>query len=91
MLCFLLHYQCWALTGTPLGYPAVALCCGNPAALGLQDQFLHMLQQIPDGVGQHLAVVLCLGRSACQLSLVLNHEGELSCIALASSPRKVAY
>ena len=31
-----------------LGYPAVALCCGDPAALGLQDQSLHVLQQITD-------------------------------------------
>lgn len=25
-LWFVLHYQCWALTATPLGYPVVALC-----------------------------------------------------------------
>ncbi|MEJ1272253.1 hypothetical protein NN561_003102 [Cricetulus griseus] len=28
------------------GHPAVALCCGDPAALGLQVRSLHVLQQI---------------------------------------------
>ena len=28
----------------------VALCCGNPAALGLQDQSLHVFQKITDGI-----------------------------------------
>jgi len=37
----LLHYQYWILSGTPLGYPVVALCCGDPAALHLQGWALH--------------------------------------------------
>lgn len=31
------------LTGTPLGYPVVALCHGDPAALGLWIGPLHVL------------------------------------------------
>lgn len=38
------------VTGTLLGYPFVALYCGNPAALGPKDWFLHVLQQITDEV-----------------------------------------
>ena len=44
------HHQYWDLTGTPLGYPAVALCHECPAALNLQDWPLHTLQQFIDGV-----------------------------------------
>ena len=54
-----------ALAGTPLEYLSVALYCGDPAALGLQDRPLHMLQQITDGVdvgsGQVINLVLGLG------------------------------
>jgi hypothetical protein len=50
------HHQYWDLTGTPLGYPAVALCDGDPVALDLQNQPLLMLEQLMDevdiGVGQ---------------------------------------
>ena len=42
-LWLLLHYQYWILTGTPLGYPVVALCHGDPAALDLQGQSLYAL------------------------------------------------
>lgn len=41
-LWLLLHYRCWALTKTPLVYPAV------PATMVPQDQFPHMLQQVID-------------------------------------------
>ena len=63
----LLHYLYWILTGTPLGYFAVALCHGGPAALILQDQPLHMLQRaidaVDDGVEQLRAPDLGLGGS----------------------------
>lgn len=48
-LWFLLHYQYWVLTESPLGYPVVVLCHGDPATLDLQDWLLHTLQQIIDG------------------------------------------
>jgi hypothetical protein len=38
----LLLYQYWHLTETPLRYPVVAPCHGNPAALDLQDRALHV-------------------------------------------------
>lgn len=50
-LCFLILHQYWALTRTPLGPPLVALCWGDPAALGLQAVPLHVLYQIIDEVG----------------------------------------
>ena len=34
----------------PLGYPVVVQRHGDPAALGLLNRSLHMLQQITDGV-----------------------------------------
>lgn len=43
-LSILLLYQYWLLTGTPLRHPVVALCCGDPAALDVQDP------QFADGV-----------------------------------------
>lgn len=66
----------WALTGTPLGYPAVSLCRGDPAALDLQDRPLHTLQQLIDGVnvgmGQLIALLPGMGGSWIdQLSLIL--------------------
>jgi hypothetical protein len=36
---------------TPLGYPAVALSHGDPAALDLQDQPFHIPEQLIGGVG----------------------------------------
>lgn len=49
----------------PLEYPVVALCHRDSEALGMQDEPLHMLQQIIDrvygGVGQ--LITLALGRS----------------------------
>ena len=59
-LWFLLQF--WILTGTPLGYPVVALCHGDPAALDLHDQSLHTLKQFIDGVdvGQLKALDLSL-------------------------------
>ena len=66
-LWLLLHYQSWILTKSPLGYPAVALCHEDPAALDLQDWSLHTLQQFIDrvdvGVGQLKALNLGLGGS----------------------------
>lgn len=56
-LWFLLQYRCWALTGTPIGYPVVALCHGNFAVLGLLDWLLHMLLQIIDEVDIELKPV----------------------------------
>ena len=49
-LWLLLHCQYWILTRTPLGFLVVGLCHGDPVALGLQDQPLHVLQQFIDGV-----------------------------------------
>jgi hypothetical protein len=47
----LLHYQDCILTGTPLEYPVVVSCHGNPEALDLQDWPFHTLQEIiQDGV-----------------------------------------
>ena len=34
------------LIGAPLGYPVVALCHRDPAALDLQDWLLHALQPL---------------------------------------------
>ena len=49
-LWLLLHYEYWILTRTPLGYPVVALCCGDPVTLNLQDWPLHILQQFINGI-----------------------------------------
>lgn len=62
--------QYWILTGTPLGYPAIALSHGDPQALNLQDQPLYILQQQFIGgeevwVGESKA--LDLSWSDCQL------------------------
>lgn len=38
------------ITGTPPGYPVAALCPGDPAALALQDEHLHVLWQLTDVV-----------------------------------------
>lgn len=46
----LLQYQYWMLSETPLGYSVVALCHGDPEALGLQDLPFYMLQQFKDRV-----------------------------------------
>jgi hypothetical protein len=83
-LWLLLHYQYWIFTGTPLGYPAVALCHGDPAAFVLQDQPLHVLEQfihgVDVGVGQPKPLDLGLGGSwvgqpsSCS---VLHHLGQL--------------
>lgn len=63
----LLHSQYWALSGTPLGHPIVALCHVHPEDLGLQDQPLHGLQQIIDGkdVGVSQLIILVLGLDSC--------------------------
>lgn len=87
VLWFLLHYWCWALTGIIFVYGALALCCGDPTALGLEDWSLYMILRITYvidvGMGQHITLSLALssssGWSAYQLSLVLTYQGELSC------------
>ncbi|KAL6093787.1 hypothetical protein STEG23_035863, partial [Scotinomys teguina] len=45
-LWLLLHYQYWALTGTPLGYPVVILYHGDPAALDMQQGQLYCAGQV---------------------------------------------
>jgi len=45
-----LHYLYWFLIGTPIRYPVVALCHGDPATLDLQDWPFHMPQKIIDGI-----------------------------------------
>ena len=54
-----------ALIEPPLGHPVVALCWGDPAALGLQGWSLLMLHQTTDEVNfemdQFLNLVLGLG------------------------------
>ena len=47
-LIFCLYYQSCIFTGTPHGYPIVALCHGDPTAFVLQNQCLHKLQQFID-------------------------------------------
>jgi hypothetical protein len=55
------------ISRTPLAHPIVALYHGKPAALDLQDQHLHTLQQIIDGadigVGRLKALDLALSGS----------------------------
>lgn len=46
---------CYTLTETPLRQPAVALTHGNSAALILQDQPLHALQQLTGGTDVRVA------------------------------------
>lgn len=43
------------------GHSVGALCCGHPAALGLWVRFLHMVQQIVDGMDVGLGQVITLG------------------------------
>lgn len=52
-----------------LSYPAVALCCGNPVDLGLQDWPFHVFQQIRDGVdvGVRQPRTLVLGLVSCRV------------------------
>ena len=61
------YCQYWIVTGTPLRYPVVALCHGDPVALDLQGWLLRMLQQFIDGVdvgvGQQEVLDLGLGGS----------------------------
>ena len=68
-LWFLLHYRCWDLTGAPLGYPVHALCCGDPAALVLQDLSFYVLQKIIGGVdvGVSQLTTLVLGMGHCRV------------------------
>lgn len=66
-LWFLLHYQCWALTGTPIGCPVVALWHGGPAALSQQDQSLHMLQQVTDGMDIGVSQLITLVQGCCKV------------------------
>lgn len=92
-LWFPLHHRSWALACTPLEYPAVVLCHGNSAALSLQDQHLHMLQQITDEVDivVNQPIVLVLNLGSCRVRLPASSPlpalpDEVSSVALASSP-----
>jgi hypothetical protein len=49
-LWLLLLHQYWNFIGTPLRYPVVALCRGDPAALDLQHWPFLVLQQFISGV-----------------------------------------
>lgn len=49
-LWLLLHHQDWTLMETPLRYLAVVLSQGEPVTMVLQDQSLHVPQQVTDGV-----------------------------------------
>ena len=53
---------CYSInTRTPFGYPVVALCHGDPAALALQDQPLQTLQHFIDGADGALGLLKVLG------------------------------
>ena len=91
-LSFQLHYRCWALTRTPLGYPVAVLCHGDQTALNLQDLSLHVFQQIIDGmdVGVGQLITLFLGLGSYRIDQPTSrptplacphHQCELSCIA----------
>lgn len=63
----------------PQGYLVIVLCHGDPVTLCLQDQPLHLSQQIIDGLMVGWAsswplfwVWMVAGWSAHQLSLILN-------------------
>jgi hypothetical protein len=66
-LWLLWHHQYQVLIRTPLGYPLVALCHGDPAALEQQAWPFHMPQTFADdidfGVGKFRALDLCLSGS----------------------------
>ena len=46
----LLHCLYWIITDTSFGYPVSVLCDGDSAALDLQGQPSHLLQQVIEGV-----------------------------------------
>ena len=46
----LVHHQYCTLTETSFGYPAVVPSHGDHATMVPQDQSLHILQQVIDGV-----------------------------------------
>lgn len=73
------------------------LLCGDSATLGLQEQPLHMFQQITDGVDARMGqlITLALGLGGCwvdqQMALLHpQYHGELSSTAPASSPYDVS-
>lgn len=87
----LISTTCWMVVSTRTlpGYPIGSLCCGDPAALGLQVRFLYVLQQIIDGMvaGTWAAVGLVY-------LLVLSyphHQSEHSSIVQANSPPVETY
>ena len=83
----LLCYQYWALPGTPLGYPIVILCHGDPVALDLQVRPLHLFQQFIDEVGVgvgYLVILVLVWVVAGLISLPAfphHHPGKLSSTA----------
>ena len=93
-LWLLLSYQYQTITRTPLRYPVVALCHGDPAALDLQDWPLHMLQQFIDEVDVEVGQFKALDWVVTELTslpafLHPDHQGELCGTALASSFKAV--
>ena len=81
------------LKGTPLRYPVVALCHGGPAALDLQDQPLHVLQQFIDevrfwsGLTQYW-IRVCVVAELVSLPALPHphHQGELSTLPRLAHP-----
>ncbi|KAL6055573.1 hypothetical protein STEG23_020555 [Scotinomys teguina] len=70
--------------GLPLGYPVVALCRGDPAALGLRDVPLHVFQQI---IYQLIAPALDLDNYKALTAIPHpHHPCELSSVAPVNSP-----
>ena len=70
-LWLLLPHQYQVLTGTPLGYPVVALCHGYPEALDLQDWPFLTLQEFIDEIdfGVSQLKTLDLGHLSCSYTL----------------------
>lgn len=67
-LWFLLHYQYWILTGTPLGYPVVPLCHYRSCSFGSAELALSCVSYI--GVGQSKPWIWAweVAKLACLLS-----------------------
>ena len=93
-LWLLLHHQYWILTRTPLRYPVVAMCHGDPAALDLQDRPLHMFHQfinvVDAGVVNSKSRILAWMVAELVSLPALPHthrQGQLSSMSLANSPK----
>ena len=75
-------------TAAPFGYPVVALCHGDPAALDLQDMTLHfhVPQQIIHGVDVEVGQLITLGYGLV-MGLVLPRLGWSPCPCPAITTR----